>query len=70
MEVTSPSTPQEFWLDMDLVILQHAWGVLLIPGWEDSRGAVAEAAFAEKHGLSVYTHQRYDELLEDWHGYS
>lgn len=34
-------------------ICQHAEGIAMLPGWEDSRGAVAELATAEAIGLEV-----------------
>lgn len=34
-------------------ICQHAEGIAMLPGWENSRGAIAELATAEAIGLSV-----------------
>ena len=48
------AAPDSFWLEMDLELLRRSDGVLLLPGWENSSGASAEAKLARKQGLPVY----------------
>jgi hypothetical protein len=45
----------DFWTDMDLPLLTNAVGlaVLQLPGWTESRGVLAEIAFATKHKIPV-----------------
>ena len=49
----------EFWLTMDLNILSRCDVLLLMPGWEKSRGAQDEKAFAECEGIQVRTIEEY-----------
>jgi len=49
----------EFWLTMDLNILSRCDVLLLMPGWERSRGAQDEKAFAEREGIPVRTVEEY-----------
>ncbi|KKN22935.1 hypothetical protein LCGC14_0910100 [marine sediment metagenome] len=67
MEVLVPSTPPDYWLNLDMLILEHASALLLIPGWEDSKGALAEKDRAKELGIMVYSHLMFDRLVMDWH---
>ena len=66
-EVITPDVPEDFWLQMDLEILQHASAIYMIEGWENSEGATEEKRIAEKWGIPVY--EDFDTLVEDWLGY-
>ena len=44
----------DFWLEMDKRILVKCERVLLLPGWEDSKGACEEKALAERLAIPVY----------------
>lgn len=48
-----PDTDHLF-LGGDLQLLAHCDGIVMLPGWESSKGATAELAFARDHGLKVY----------------
>lgn len=39
---------------LDLVCIEHAWCVALLPGWQHSIGATLELAYAQFLGLPVY----------------
>ena len=45
--------PDQFWLDATLELVKRCDGILMIPGWESSGGAVAELAAAQEAGLFV-----------------
>ena len=53
-EGAHPDAPPAFWLEMDKHILVKCECVLMIPGWEDSAGACAERALAERLAIPVY----------------
>ena len=42
------------YMDMDLDILARCTGILMIEGWEASKGAVVEHNFALAHGIKIY----------------
>lgn len=44
--------PEEFWRAGCLLLLSRCDGILLLPGWMDSAGAVAESKHAEQHGIA------------------
>lgn len=67
MEVAAPEAHPDYWLWLDIKILEGAWGVLLIPGWHESAGAWVEKKYAEEHGIPVYYYTQYDELVKDWY---
>ena len=68
MEVLAPEAPPEFWYEMDYLFLDQASVLLLIPGWEKSKGALAEKARAQNlGGIPCYTYERFDELVAYWH---
>ena len=66
MEVLSPDTPPEFWYQLDNLFLPQASALLLIPGWEESKGALAEKALAQDLGILCYTYARFDKLVSYW----
>lgn len=45
--------PDELWLAGDLVLLEACKYMVLVPGWEDSRGTLAEIDHAEMKGIKV-----------------
>ena len=68
MEVIVPKVSPEFWLNMDIEILDHAAALLLLPNWRGSKGARAEMEYAQKVGIPIYTHNMFERFVEDWHG--
>lgn len=46
--------PDEFWLAGDLALLRRCDAIAMMPNWQQSRGAVAEEAFARAHGIPVF----------------
>jgi hypothetical protein len=45
-----------FWLEGTLELMRRCDAVYLCPGWEDSRGSVAEKDEAQRLGIPVFTH--------------
>lgn len=46
--------PYEFWIDGTLELLRRCDAVLMVEGWESSRGATAERTEALRLGLPVF----------------
>jgi len=44
----------EVWLKGDLELLSRCDAVLTVPGWQSSRGTVAEVEYAQQLGLPVF----------------
>jgi hypothetical protein len=45
----------EQYLDIDMAMIRASMGVVVLPGWEDSKGACAEVAYAKALGKPVRT---------------
>ena len=57
--------PEEFYYRLDLEILKRAAdAVLALPGWEKSKGARREVAWAKEQGLPVFYPQSSQNLVE------
>lgn len=67
MEVIAPSAPPEYWYNLDMRILEHASAILLIPGWRESKGALAEKDRARELGIYCYDTIAFHSLVEAWH---
>ncbi len=46
--------PYTFWLAGTLHLLHKCDGMILVPGWEHSRGTRGEIESAEKHGIPLF----------------
>lgn len=56
------AVPYEAWMAYDLAVIEGCSGLLTLPGWEDSPGAVREVAHAVARGVPVF-HREEDVLL-------
>ena len=54
--------PDDVWLKGDLIMIRRCDVVVMIPGWEQSSGSVAEKALAEKNLIQVATPTCFDDL--------
>jgi hypothetical protein len=59
----SGAAPDDLWLRGDLELLLRSDAILLLPGWEQSAGASAEKAEAQRFGLPCFEDLR---LLAIW----
>jgi hypothetical protein len=46
--------PNEVYVDRDLLIVERCDGIVMMPKWQQSRGAVRELEHALKHELEVF----------------
>jgi hypothetical protein len=59
----------EEWMRVCLALVNQCDALSFLPGWEGSRGAVAEIARAELNSLFVYSaeyFERWEEWIRDW----
>lgn len=65
-EFMRQSGPEEhnYWIELDLELIRRAGftGIILAPGWEDSRGCKGEKAWFDRHDRKVLY---YDEIIKD-----
>lgn len=54
--------PYTFWIEGTLELLRRCDGIIMVPGWEASKGACGELAEAQRLGLAVF--MRVEELEE------
>lgn len=52
-EVIVPSVQPDFWYNLDVHFLEKCDAILLLPRWQESRGAQAEKLLAESRGMPV-----------------
>jgi len=48
-------TTKEFWYEMDLRIASVCDGILMLPGWEESKGASGERIYFVNEGKPVFS---------------
>ena len=46
--------PDDVYLEGDLLLLTRCDALMLVPGWQESEGAVRERSFAIAYGIPVY----------------
>ena len=61
---TVPGWTWEQYLRRDLAMVLFAHAVVVLPGWEQSRGACLEVHVARELGLRVIDYANHDELWE------
>ena len=66
-EIYAPDVTPDYWYKMDLVILQFATAILLLPNWQKSEGSKLELAYAEKRGIISFDHNEFNDFVGWWH---
>lgn len=61
-EVLAPDVPAKFWYDLDLYFLTSCEAILMLPGWENSKGSLKEKALMEQLSRPVFYNT--DEVIE------
>ena len=54
--------PDDAWLEGDLVLLEKCDAILLVPNWNVSQGAKAEAQHADRKSIAVFDTTQLDAL--------
>jgi len=54
MELDGKNDPA-FWYEADLELLRRCDAIFMLPNWTDSRGAIEEKKFAERHHIPIFT---------------
>lgn len=49
-----PSFTYEDYMEIDMVLLKKCDAILMLPGWENSRGATKELTYAKKNDMKVF----------------
>ena len=60
-------TPVSFYYVMDEEILSRCDALLLLPGWENSKGATSEFNFATRANKPLFYYPHQQELILEWH---
>jgi hypothetical protein len=47
------AAPDSVWLEGDLKILARCDVIVMVPGWRESKGAIAELSYAKAQGLDI-----------------
>ena len=64
-EVITPSVPVEFWYAMDLRFIEVSDFMLVLPGWQNSRGTQAEMKACEAAGKVWWLWEDREHIKED-----
>ena len=62
-EVIAPTVPPDYWYKMDNIFVDLSSALLLLPNWEKSKGAQAEATRAI--GLKLPIYKMFDSVVGD-----
>jgi len=52
-EVITPEVPPAYWYELDIHFLEACDAILMLPRWNESKGAILEKGIAEELGLPV-----------------
>jgi len=63
--ITACGVPQDEYVRRDLIIVERCDGVVMMPDWEDSEGAVTEYLFARLHNIPVWEYPEVPECQSD-----
>lgn len=65
-EVITPDVKPAFWYEMDFLILEHCDAMLVLPGYQESKGTLEEIRFCRDHHIPTFffNEGKSDGLLE------
>ena len=67
-EEHAPGVPESFWKELDIKLLKACDAVLVIEGWERSKGAQTEALEATRLELPIFNTLSFESFIEWAHG--
>jgi len=67
-EVIVPDVKPAYWLKMDMIFVDLASVLWVLPGWEESEGTQEEIKRAEQAGKPVFYSSELDKLVAFWEG--
>lgn len=53
-QIEMPDVSHDYWLDRDYQIIARCDAILMLPNWEESKGAKMELYYANEHQIPVY----------------
>lgn len=53
-QMLPPSFTYEDYMEIDMVLLKKCDAILMLPGWENSKGATKELTYAKKNDMKVF----------------
>jgi len=59
MEDDLPCYPDDFWLAGTMLLMEKCAAVVLVTGWQNSTGTLAEIARAKQLGIPVFTNHKF-----------
>ena len=62
--------PESFYYELDFrYLIDMADAMLVVPGWEQSRGTIREVAWAKKHNMTIFFPKHPQDLkeVEKWY---
>jgi len=59
--------PDEYWLAGTMALMERCAAVVLVPGWQNSAGTLAEVARAKQLGIPVFTNHKFLIAADEFH---
>jgi len=57
-------TEESFYHELDFRFLEKSDAIMLVPGWEKSKGAKAEVVWAQKNGMKIFYPKNPNDIAE------
>ncbi len=59
--------PDDYWLAGTMLLMEKCAAVVLVPGWQNSNGTLAEVARAKQLGIPVFTNHKFLIAADEFH---